>query len=415
MAKNAAAAQDLSELRARIEWLDEERRKAAKRLAELEQRTQLQERSIAGRDQRIKDLEEKLAQVTTQLARLPQFDTQLVQFKDEIVGLIEQYDARRIRAEQEMERLRRVEHESNAREIAAIRKELPAITRLENEMELRQAEEARLANLIGVLQNRIPPLESRVEGWSSDLAYLEEAERQNNRSIQELQTALVEVNKHWEPINNRLDLMADRQAKLEANVQAVADAQVEVRKQVTGWAEQVQLGEYERNQRLNNWERMLEEHQGEMQAYAQQWVKFSDQYKEAKMAVETLSQWQEHIEQRQREAAELARVEFHRMQGRWDTFVADQDKKWKNFEVDVQQRWQNSVRNERQIREQITQIDEKLEKTKQDQETLWRVQSAQTDAIKQIPRIWQEEVEKTLANDPNRRRQPALVPVREEF
>lgn len=415
MAKNAAAAQDLSELRARIEWLDEERRKAAKRLAELEQRTQLQERSIAGRDQRIKDLEEKLAQVTTQLARLPQFDTQLVQFKDEIVGLIEQYDARRIRAEQEMERLRRVEHESNAREIAAIRKELPAITRLENEMELRQAEEARLANLIGVLQNRIPPLESRVEGWSSDLAYLEEAERQNNRSIQELQTALVEVNKHWEPINNRLDLMADRQAKLEANVQAVADAQVEVRKQVTGWAEQVQLGEYERNQRLNNWERMLEEHQGEMQAYAQQWVKFSDQYKEAKMAVETLSQWQEHIEQRQREAAELARVEFHRMQGRWDTFVADQDKKWKNFEVDVQQRWQNALRNERQLREQLTQIDEKLEKLRQDQETLWRVQSAQTDAIKQIPRIWQEEVEKTLANDPNRRRQPALVPVREEF
>jgi hypothetical protein len=144
-------------------------------------------------------------------------------------------------------------------------------------------------------------------------------------------------------------------------------------------------------------------------------VKFSDQYKEAKMAVDTLSQWQEHIEQRQREAAELARVEFHRMQGRWDTFVADQDKKWKNFEVDVQQRWQNSVRNERQIREQITQIDEKLEKAKQDQETLWRVQSAQTDAIKQIPRIWQEEVEKTLSNDPHRRRQPALVPVRDEF
>jgi hypothetical protein len=144
-------------------------------------------------------------------------------------------------------------------------------------------------------------------------------------------------------------------------------------------------------------------------------VKFSDQYKEAKMAVQTLGEWQKHIEQRQREASELARVEFHRMQGRWDGFTGEQDKKWKNFEVDMQQRWQNAVRNERQIREQIDLLDKKIDKSVQDQEVLWRVQTAQTDAIKQIPRIWQEEVEKTLAQDPNRRRQPALVPVREDF
>jgi hypothetical protein len=51
---------------------------------------------------------------------------------------------------------------------------------------------------------------------------------------------------------------------------------------------------------------------------------------------------------------------------------------------------------------------------KREQEKVWRVQSAQAEAIKQIPRIWQEEVEKTLAHDPNRRRQPALVPVNED-
>jgi hypothetical protein len=60
-------------------------------------------------------------------------------------------------------------------------------------------------------------------------------------------------------------------------------------------------------------------------------------------------------------------------------------------------------------------LDRRLEELKQDQDKMWRVQSAQTDAIKQIPRIWQEEVEKTLANDPNRRRQPALIPVQEDL
>ena len=415
MAQTTPLAQEISELSNRLNWLDEERRKSVKRLAELEQRTAMQDREIEGRDQRIKELEQRLATVTAQLARLPQFDTQLVQFKDEIVSLIEQYDQRRLRAQEEGERLRRVEHESNAREIADIRRELPAIPRLQNEMELRQAEEARLANLIGVLQNRIPPIESRIESWVNDLAYLEEGERQNNRSITDIQTTLLEISKRWEPIQNRLDILDDAQNRLETNLRSLSEAQVELRNSIKGWAEQVQLGEYERNQRLNAWARMIEDQQSEMQNYSQQWVKFSDQYKEARMAVQTLGEWQKHIEQRQREASELARVEFHRMQGRWDGFTGEQDKKWKNFEVDMQQRWQNAVRNERQIREQIDLLDKKIDKSVQDQEVLWRVQTAQTDAIKQIPRIWQEEVEKTLAQDPNRRRQPALVPVREDF
>ena len=313
-----------------------------------------------------------------------------------------------------MERLRRVEQESNAREVAEIRKELPAISRLQNEMELRQAEEARLANLIGVLQNRIPPIENRIENWSSDLTYLEEAENKNSRNINDIQTTLVEISKRWEPIYNRLDILGDKIHKQENNLDGLLDAQNELKQIIKSWAEQIQLGEYERNQRLNNWERMLEQQNDTMDTYRQQWVNFADQYKEAKMAVQTLAEWQHQIEQQQRETSELTRVEVNRMQTRWDNFVVDHNKRWKNFEVDIDQRLTSSNRHERQLREQMSAIEGRVENMQRDQEKLWRVQSAQADAIKQIPRIWQEEIEKTLANDPNRRRQPALVPVRDD-
>lgn len=415
MAQLATHSQELDELRNRLEWIDEERRKGARRLAELEQRLTLQEREITGRDQRIRELEQRLVSVTSQLARLPQFDTQLVQFKDEIVGLMEQYDQRRLSSEEEMERLRRVEHEVNVREIAEIRKELPAIGRLQNGMELREAEDVRLANLVGSLQNRFPPVESRIEGWVSDLAYLEELEKQNSRTISTMQSELLEVHKRWEPIYNRLDILADSVSRMESNMQAISDSQAEAQKTIKSWAEQVQLGEYERNQRLRNWQELIEDHQNNMNNYDRQWVKFSDQYKSAQMAVQTMTQWQEHIEQRQREASELARVEFHRMQNRWDNFVTEQEKTLTNYRVDVDQRWASVGRNERNIREQVTLLDERLGTLKQDLEMVWRVQTAQTDAMKQFPRIWQEEVEKTIAQNPNRRRQPALVPVREDF
>ncbi len=45
---------------------------------------------------------------------------------------------------------------------------------------------------------------------------------------------------------------------------------------------------------------------------------------------------------------------------------------------------------------------------------LVRVQTAQSEAIKKWPLTWLEEVEKALDQNPNRRRQPALVPIRED-
>ena len=60
-------------------------------------------------------------------------------------------------------------------------------------------------------------------------------------------------------------------------------------------------------------------------------------------------------------------------------------------------------------------IEEKIAKLEQEKDLLWRVQTAQADALKLFPRLWLEEVEKAIQQNPNRRRQPALVPVREEF
>lgn len=83
---------ELGEIISRLDWLDEERHQAAKKIAELEQRLTFQERELKGRNLRIQDLERQVANPTAQLARMPQVDTKLQQFRDETVRLIEQYD-----------------------------------------------------------------------------------------------------------------------------------------------------------------------------------------------------------------------------------------------------------------------------------------------------------------------------------
>ncbi|MEW5986695.1 MAG: hypothetical protein AB1791_08685 [Chloroflexota bacterium] len=410
MALSTTQAQELTELRSRVDWLDEERRKFAKKQAELDQKVALQERELEGREQRIQELERQVANLTGQLARFPQVDARLQQFKDEIIQLVEQYDQRRLQAQTEMERLRRVEREVQAREIAEVRKELPAVGRLQEEMQQRQAEEARLAHLIGVVQGKIPALESRVETWPRDVAYLAEAEKLNSQNIGALQTSILEISKRWEPIHVRLDALGNSFSKAEGRIQELSKAQIDAHQVLRSYAEQVQLGEYERNKRLEGWKALLDDFQERMKRFAQETATFAELYKQAKTALQTLPEWQKRIEGQQRDAAELARVEAGRLQARWESFSLDNDKRWKTLEVETEQRWASAQREDKRVEERFLALEEQISAIQQDKELLWRVQTAQADALKQFPRIWLEEVEKAVAQNPNRRRQPALVP-----
>ncbi|MEJ2752153.1 MAG: hypothetical protein P8169_05675, partial [Chloroflexota bacterium] len=226
----------------------------------------------ARRDERIEDLEKQTATLNQKLNRLPEIDQRITIIREELFEQLEQYDKRRVLAEQESDRLRRIEHESLAREIADTRKELPAIGRLQRDMELRIAEESRLAKLIAVIQSGIDPLRNQISEWERALAFVEEKEKQNTRDIADIQTQLLEISKRWE-------------------------------------------------------------------------------------------------------AAQRA---------------------------------------DRQVDERIHELEEQLLVIEDDKDTIWRIQAAQADAIKTLPRIWLEEIEKAKAQNPNRRRQPTVMPVREE-
>ncbi len=416
MAEKAQVVQEaeVGELLKRMNWMDEQRRKAGRRLSEMEQRLERQENEIRRRDERIRDLERQLSEVSQQMARLGEADSRLGTIRDELLDQLKQFDKRRQQAEQEIDRLRRVEHEGLSREIADTRKALPVISRLQRDMEMRTAEEARLAKLIGVLQSDIEPIRNHIAEWERSLTFTEEKEKQNTRNIGEIQTQLLEISKRWEPLNARIDVLANTLSKAETSRQDLLEAQLEQREIIKKWSEQIQIGEHERNKQLENWRYVLEEHKDTMDRYAADWLKYSDQYKEAGMALEKLAEWQKQIEQQHHELNETLRIELNRMQSRWDGFLLQDEQRWKSAEVDVQQRWQAAARAEKQVQEQILELGETLQALEDEKNTLWRIQAAQADAIKILPRIWLEEIEKAKNQDPNRRRQPTLMPVREE-
>lgn len=409
-----AQEQAISELLNRVEWLEDERRKMSKRISELDQRSTLQERELSTREKRIKDLEKQIASSTAQLTRIQQVDAELANFKDDLVKMIDQYDQRRIQSEDELDRMRRVEHEATAREIADLRNQIGQILKLRTDLDLRRAEETRLATMLGTLQGNFNSLNGRLDDLHNHHTYLEEKERYNNKSISEVQGTVHDQAKDIEKIFVRIDSTNASLLRLEAKVTKMEDEHQTVEEGTRNWIEQVQIGEYERNRKLDQWRREIDDQSKAYENFSKEWVKISDYYKQAQMAVQTLSQWQDQIDGMQREATEMLRIESRRMQKRWDDFVVNNEKRLKNHELESEQLWATANRHERDIKEQITLIEESIRALEQEKDLIWRVQNAQADAMKLIPRLWADEVQKAIDNNPNRRRQPTLVQVPDE-
>ena len=361
------------------------------------------------------------AEVDLKLADLPDRSidlspdiTRLDERFDEVAGLQRAWESRLNQLEQNIDKL------GNVREL------MPVIDRLEQELELRQAEELRLANLLAAQEERFMPLSATVEDLGITNTTLNNRLMDSEKTIQELAARVRDMNDNLKPVideaNRRVSPLVEKVTaltnsaiKTEAGLQAISSDHLELRNLIVDTTDELQRQQNDITRQLEGWQVTMDENKDTIERFTQQWLTLSNQYKEARMAVQNFAHWQKQLEQQKREASEMLRLESNRMQARWDGFILEVQEKLKNFEIDFGQKWQtyeleneqkwsSARRSEKLWREEISAVDDLIQKLQQDNRNLiWRVQNAQADAIKKWPRLLMEEVEKAVEINPNRR------------
>ncbi|MEM7798153.1 MAG: hypothetical protein AAF633_03095 [Chloroflexota bacterium] len=399
----------------RLEWLDEERSKLLAQTSRLQNIVDNQERLLDEQRNKIDSLENRILDMAGTRAKVSQIDTILEQFKDEIVNMIDQYDSRQKISIDETNRLRRVENDVLTRELRELRAMIREFDRLHTDMELRQAEESRLSNLLGSIQSRITLVENKIDSVTQKVSFIGESEQQRTKMLNHAEASVTEIRRHVETAIGRTELFGSKITKIEASQKEFSDTQDGMNRRLKEWADQIQLGEYERNQRLENMQQTLKEFQTRMTQFAADWAKHTDLYNNAQSAIDTLDGWKNQMDTLIRESVEANRIETNRMQTRWDNFLSENEKRWRNMQVDLNQNSSTFDRQNKQIQEQLQELQDMAKQLDSERDALWRVQGAQLDAIKQLPRLWLQEVEKARQMDPNRRREPSLVAVEEDL
>ena len=327
---------------------------------------------------------------------------------------------------QQQWQLRLTQLEEGVGKLGNVREIMPILDRLEQELELRQAEEVRLSNLLGTQENRFAPLADALEEMNGATNTLHSRVSDAEHLLEELRASILDFNDNWKPalsetnrriapLTERITVLSNNVLKAEAGLQALTGDQSELREIMTGLTDDARRNQSDIARQLEGWQATLDENKDTIERFTQQWLTLSNQYKEARMAVQNFAHWQKQLEQQKREASEMLRIESNRMQSRWDGFLLEIQEKLKNFELELGQKWQafeleneqkwsSARRNEQIRREELAAVDELIQKLQQDNRNLiWRVQAAQADAIKKWPRLLMEEVEKAVELNPNRR------------
>jgi DNA repair exonuclease SbcCD ATPase subunit len=369
---------DLNQATQMLKWLDEERRQDKAELARLQEQVRSQAVEISEQAKRIQELEGKLAGTQVHLNKIDRFDDFLQQFKDEIVLLVEKYDRQRRQAEKEARRLRQMDRENQSKALAEIKKELPKLGRLEQELQLRRAEDKRLGEAVLNIQQKLADVAKASELPARKITYLETQREQNAKRIIELQEETGQLLTRSEAQARKLELLENSVRRLESQTPDWQGFQSALEQEQKRLIETQQLNEQQRQRQMESWAEELNEHRQKMEGYTARMQRFTELYEENRKALEALEKFEQGLKRTQSELMELQHLAEQRQKEHLEEWQMENEKRWKKETLSWERQWREQARRDEKLEELLKQVEKQTKWNRSQIVTLFRERAEQT-------------------------------------
>lgn len=365
---------DLTQLSQMVAWLDEEHRRDREEIARLDQR--LQSMAVERQEQarRIQDLESRLASTHAQLTRFTQIEQALQQLKNEVVVLLDKQTEARLHAEREAERARLSDREVLNRGLAEARKELARLSRLEEELVARQAEDQRLGEMVLALRQALNSLSKDLDERTRSLPYMVEQRAQDNKRLAQIQGENMELLKRTDALASRLPALEERLQRLEKELTRIQPLSDQLRQDQQSFIEAQKLAEAERQRQMSQWQEEIIQYRSTGEKQAVKLREFEARYEAAGRALKALEEFQAQIVQGQKQTTELQRLAEERQRKELAEWQAENEQRWKKETL----RWDYALGEQHKINQKLTErfvpVEKQLALLQREIEALWRLQ-----------------------------------------
>lgn len=367
---------DLTQLSQMVAWLDEEHRRDREELAKLEQRLQsvMVERQEQAR--RIQDLESRLASTQAQLTRFTQIEQALQQLKSEVVVLLDKQTEARLQAEREAERARITDREALGRSVAEVRKELSRLTRIEEDLTMRQAEDQRLGEMLLAMRQSVNNVSKDLDERTRTVPYMIEQRAQDNKRIAQIQAETVELLKRIDMAGARVPVLEERVQRMEKELQRIQPIPDQLRQDQQAFIDAQKLTDVERTRQVGLWAQDFSLQREQIEKQTVRLRDFETRHEAVGRALKSLEEFRAQIAHGQNQVSELQRLAEERQRKELAEWQAENEQRWKKETL----RWDYVIQEQLKVSQKLADRFPPLEKqaahVKRELEALWRLHEA---------------------------------------
>lgn len=366
---------EVTQLEQMIRWLDEERKRDKAQLSTLQERLEQQAKLIQDQARELASVRKDVTSVATDVRRTDDYPAMIETTQRDLAGEIETLKAEMRRERMAADQNRRAEIELLNDMIADLEKRIRPMLRYDEQLEARAAGEQRLQGQIQTLSNTVADFSKRTEDRLQSLVYIEEQRRADTRRIAEVEGELPGVRKRADELSARLVRLEDSIRKLPARV----DEAIEIAKSYDPKIEELRIADFQREQRTKKYLDQAAQVEEEVQRLVGQTQRYALLYNQNQQALDGLTAFEDRLEKRQNEIAEMQRLTEERLLRQWDEWQASFARDWQRRLVSEEDRWRRQDLNNQQSSERFTQLDEDLTVHFQEIMALWEEVLASID------------------------------------
>lgn len=344
------------QLEKKVEWLDEERRKAQTTLAEIEKRLgglerllssgQAASKTIASQGTKIDAATQEVAEVTKDLKAL----------RVEIKKQTQDFE----KAQKQQEKLIQQETKGMAKVLEDFRKDAGQIQVLQTDLNNKDEELGELRSSIESLEESIATVVKGEEHRAQLARKLQDSSKEDAERLNAMHAEVAGLLTRLESAAKQTEHMLLSQRKVEKKMDEVAEGDAERRLEQKKFLETAALDQSERDRVWKEWQKRfetVEEQSGEISARLKDIETTDLAVKRAQRAFDELV---EKINRRINELGEVQRLGDQRFRQEWSTFQADAQKRWASFTLSHEEQQREGVRQREKLVDQLTQIEDNL-------------------------------------------------------
>ncbi|MBL7199986.1 MAG: hypothetical protein ISS56_07550 [Anaerolineae bacterium] len=356
-----------------LQWIDEEVRRYRNEWTAAQQRIEAQDEEIRQQARHIEDLEGRLASTQTQLNRVSILERALEQYKEEIRLLLEVSEEAHQQDRREASRIKLIEQDHINRSLAEVRKGLTPIARLQEEIELRAAEERRLNDGLLALRQKAMDVEKRLDTAVRPISYLQDQRTRDAKYIAQLQEQVPAMIKGVDSLNNRFLVVEEMAHRNRQNVEELITIRTELQQRQRRFLEEMQIADQERQRRVAEWADLEEAREQRMHEFSEQMRLFGEQYQKVQSSLASLESLGERLQREQHEVSELQRLAEERQRAKMDEWETQSEKRWQREKLLWEQQWHDHDRRDAEQLERISAVEVRSADSSEQVGYLWEI------------------------------------------